>query len=401
MLQTPASGVVAADTAWMLVATAMVLLMTPALAFFYGGMVRAKNTLNTMMMSFAALGFVGLAWAVIGYSFAFGEMSGGFVGGLAHVFLRGVGTEARGTHSARALHVLPGHVRDHHRGADLRRHRRADALRALPRVHHALVRARLCVRWRTGSGAAAGSAASARWTSPAARSSTSTLPRRPRWCSRRRSARGRTTRARRSCRATCRTRCWGPAFSGSAGSGSMAAARSRATPTAALAFANTMFAPTATLAVWTVLDTRRTGQVTAIRRRDGDRRRASSPSRRRPASSSRCPPSRSARWRPSRATTPCSTGHARGSTTHSTSSRLTGSGGVTGALLTGVFAAEGVERAAGRSVVRQLCAALVSAGGGTGDDRVQRCRDLLLLKLIALVDAGPRDPRGTRAWAST
>ena len=85
-----------ADTAWMLVATAMVLLMTPALGFFYGGLVRSKNTLNTMMMSFTALGFVGLAWALVGYSLAFTE-SQGAVGGLTHAFLRGVGLEAKGT----------------------------------------------------------------------------------------------------------------------------------------------------------------------------------------------------------------------------------------------------------------------------------------------------------------
>jgi ammonium transporter, Amt family len=84
-----------ADTAWMLVATAMVLLMTPALGFFYGGLVRSKNTLNTMMMSFTALGFVGLAWAFIGYSLAFAE-SQSVVGGLQHVFLRGVGLENKG-----------------------------------------------------------------------------------------------------------------------------------------------------------------------------------------------------------------------------------------------------------------------------------------------------------------
>ena len=60
-----------ADIAWVLVATALVLLMTPALAFFYGGLVRSKNALNTMMMSFAALGFVGVAWALLGYSLAF------------------------------------------------------------------------------------------------------------------------------------------------------------------------------------------------------------------------------------------------------------------------------------------------------------------------------------------
>ncbi|HMF61812.1 MAG TPA: hypothetical protein VK595_15640, partial [Vicinamibacterales bacterium] len=57
-----------ADTAWMLIATALVLLMTPALAFFYGGLVRSKNALNTMMMSFVSLGFVGVLWALIGYS---------------------------------------------------------------------------------------------------------------------------------------------------------------------------------------------------------------------------------------------------------------------------------------------------------------------------------------------
>jgi Amt family ammonium transporter len=86
----------AADTAWMLVATALVLLMTPALAFFYGGMVRSKNALNTMMMSFVALGGVALAWAAIGYSLAFAP-GGSFVGGLQHVILRHVGLEAKGT----------------------------------------------------------------------------------------------------------------------------------------------------------------------------------------------------------------------------------------------------------------------------------------------------------------
>jgi Amt family ammonium transporter len=60
-----------ADTAWMLTSTALVLLMTPALAFFYGGLVRSKNALNTMMMSFISLGFVGVLWALVGYSLAF------------------------------------------------------------------------------------------------------------------------------------------------------------------------------------------------------------------------------------------------------------------------------------------------------------------------------------------
>ena len=85
----------AADTAWMMVACAMVLLMTPALAFFYGGLVRSKNALNTMMMSFAAFAVVGLAWAVAGYSLAFGS-GNSWIGDFQHLFLRGVGVEAKG-----------------------------------------------------------------------------------------------------------------------------------------------------------------------------------------------------------------------------------------------------------------------------------------------------------------
>jgi Amt family ammonium transporter len=85
-----------ADTAWMLISTALVLLMTPALAFFYGGLARSKNALNTMMMSFISLGFVGVAWALIGYTLAFSG-SHQWIGDLANVFLNGVGLEAKGT----------------------------------------------------------------------------------------------------------------------------------------------------------------------------------------------------------------------------------------------------------------------------------------------------------------
>src|SRR5215831_1294326 len=85
-----------ADTAWMLVSTALVLLMTPALAFFYGGLVRSKNALNTMMMSFISLGFVGVAWALLGYSLAF-TTGNALLGDLSNAFLNGVGIEAKGT----------------------------------------------------------------------------------------------------------------------------------------------------------------------------------------------------------------------------------------------------------------------------------------------------------------
>src|SRR5512142_283362 len=86
----------AADTAWMLVSTALVLLMTPALAFFYGGLVRSKNALNTMMMSIVALGVIGVLWPVIGYTLAFAP-GGPLVGGLSRAFLRHVGFDVQGT----------------------------------------------------------------------------------------------------------------------------------------------------------------------------------------------------------------------------------------------------------------------------------------------------------------
>ena len=133
----PTPEIVPADVAFMLVATALVLLMTPALAFFYGGLVRSKNALNTMMMSVAALGFVGVAWALLGYSLAFAA-GGALIGDFSHAFLNGVGARAAGHDPAAALHVLPGHLRDHHRRAHLGRDRRAHALRAVPAVHHAL-----------------------------------------------------------------------------------------------------------------------------------------------------------------------------------------------------------------------------------------------------------------------
>jgi len=80
-----------ADNAWMLVSAALVLLMTgPGLALFYGGLVRRKNILATMMQSFAMMGLVTILWAVAGYSLAFGH-GNAFIGGFEHLFLRGVG----------------------------------------------------------------------------------------------------------------------------------------------------------------------------------------------------------------------------------------------------------------------------------------------------------------------
>jgi len=85
-----------ADTSWMLISTALVLLMTPALAFFYGGLVRSKNALNTMMMSVISLGFVGVLWAMFGYSLAF-TAGNNWIGDTSRFFLRGVSLEPQGT----------------------------------------------------------------------------------------------------------------------------------------------------------------------------------------------------------------------------------------------------------------------------------------------------------------
>ncbi|MCU0325225.1 MAG: ammonium transporter [Spirosomaceae bacterium] len=84
-------GINSGDTAWMLVATALVLIMTPGLAYFYGGMVNAKNVISTMLQSFIAMGVISILWVVIGYSLAFGESIGGVIGNpMTHFMFKGV-----------------------------------------------------------------------------------------------------------------------------------------------------------------------------------------------------------------------------------------------------------------------------------------------------------------------
>jgi len=83
-----------ADTAWLMVSCALVMLMTPGLALFYGGMVNSKNVLSSFMHSFFALGIITLQWVAIGYSLSFGaDAGGGFIGGFEYAFLNGVGLE--------------------------------------------------------------------------------------------------------------------------------------------------------------------------------------------------------------------------------------------------------------------------------------------------------------------
>ena len=92
------------DTTWMLVSTALVMLMTPGLALFYGGMVRQKNVLGTIMQSFVALGLVTVQWVLFGYSLAFGPDIHGLIGNLQWFGLQGVGLEPNPAYAATIPH---------------------------------------------------------------------------------------------------------------------------------------------------------------------------------------------------------------------------------------------------------------------------------------------------------
>ena len=250
-----------ADTAWMLIATALVLLMTPALAFFYGGLVQSKNTLNTMMMSLVSLGFVGVLWAIVGYSLAFGT-GNAIIGDFSKLFLNGVTLESAGNDSARPVHGVSGNVRHHHGGADFRRHRRADAVFGLRGLHFPLGGAGLQPDCALGVGRRmAREDGRARF--------------------RRRHGRARERRRRGAGRCVVVGKrqeypspsliphnvpftllgaglLWFGWFGFNAGSAVAAS------PIAGLAFVTTMLAPAATLVVWTFLDAMRSGKPTAV-----------------------------------------------------------------------------------------------------------------------------------------
>jgi Amt family ammonium transporter len=110
LLAGPASGQDAAatidtgDTGFVLLCAALVMLMTPGLAFFYGGMVRGKNVLGTLMQSFAALAVIGVQWVLWGYSLSFGPDRGGFIGGLEFLGLAGVGVAPNADYAATIPH---------------------------------------------------------------------------------------------------------------------------------------------------------------------------------------------------------------------------------------------------------------------------------------------------------
>lgn len=100
-----------ADTAWVLVSAALVLFMIPGLALFYGGMVRQKNVLSTMMHSFVAMGIVGVQWVVMGYTLAFGDdIGGGFLGKMNKFMLNGITPDTLFQFVAASANAIPEYV---------------------------------------------------------------------------------------------------------------------------------------------------------------------------------------------------------------------------------------------------------------------------------------------------
>lgn len=93
------------DNAWLLTSSALVMLMTPGLALFYGGMVRRKNILSTIMMSFMTLGLIGVLWVLYGYSLSFGKDIGGVIGGLNFIGLNNVGQEPSSVYATTVPHL--------------------------------------------------------------------------------------------------------------------------------------------------------------------------------------------------------------------------------------------------------------------------------------------------------
>jgi Amt family ammonium transporter len=93
------------DTAWVIVATALVLMMTPALAFFYGGMVRKKNILSTLNLSFITIGLISIQWILIGYTLSFAPTMGGWLGNLKYIGLSGVDSLPNPTYAATIPHL--------------------------------------------------------------------------------------------------------------------------------------------------------------------------------------------------------------------------------------------------------------------------------------------------------
>ena len=132
-----ADGLDSGDTAWMIVSTALVMMMTPAgLALFYGGMSRYKNLLNTFAMTIVAYCLGSIVWVMWGYTLAFGPDKAGIIGGLDYLFLSGIGVDSlSGTIPTLCIRSVSDDFCRNHRGAGSRRHRRPDEIFGLDRVY--------------------------------------------------------------------------------------------------------------------------------------------------------------------------------------------------------------------------------------------------------------------------
>jgi ammonium transporter, Amt family len=250
-----------ADIAWMLAATALVLLMTPALGFFYGGLVRSKNALNTMMMSVSALAAVGLGWALAGYSVAFAP-GGAWWGGLSRAFLSGVGLQAQGsiphvlffsyqgTFAIITAALISGSIVERMRFAPYLAFLFAWGILVYAPVAHWVWGGGWLSRW----GALDFAGGTVVHVNAAAAALVAALVLKPRKDFARQAILPHNV----PFTLLGAGLLWFGWFGFNAGSAL------GANPSAALAFTNTMLAPIATLAVWTLLDLKRSGRVTAV-----------------------------------------------------------------------------------------------------------------------------------------
>ena len=161
----PEATIDTGNTAWLLVSTALVLLMTPGLALFYGGLNRAKGVLNMMMMSFSAIGLISVLWVLYGFTLAFGtttaanDISADFDSVPGHqdrspTELGATGGPERDRHPALRVHRLPDDVRGDHRRADQRRASPTGRSSPAGCCSRSAGSPSSTSRWRTGSGAA-------------------------------------------------------------------------------------------------------------------------------------------------------------------------------------------------------------------------------------------------------
>ena len=265
----------AGDTAWVFVASALVLLMVPGLALFYGGLVRSRAALNTLMMSFGALAVVTVQWTLMGYSLSFAP--GAIVGDLRWFGLTGVGAAA-GPYSSTIPHValrgVSGDVRRHHGRAHLGRDGRAHPLSHLSdlRVRLDDVRLRSARALGLGERRLAAQARRARLRRAAPSCTSAPAPRRssPRRCS----AGAARSAARRCARTTSCSRVTGAGLLWVGWLGFNAGSALAADGVAANALATTHAAAAAALIMWLIIDYCAHATGDGGRRGDGRRRRA-------------------------------------------------------------------------------------------------------------------------------